>query len=89
MFTPPGGRLYYSKNDLSPLLTDIHGAGPADSLPAAPPEGEARVHLVLDLDQGVQHLNRKHNSQIHKLYIKRMMKASLHPTFGSPWARSC
>ena len=38
------------------LLTDIHGAGSADSLPAAPPEGEAGVHLVLDLDQGVQHL---------------------------------
>ena len=74
---------------LSPLLTDIHGAGAADSLPAAPPEGEAGVHLVLDLDQGVQHLNRKHNSEvIYKLYMKRM-RASLEPPVCSPWARSC
>ena len=35
-------------------LTDIHGAGATDSLPAGPPEGQTGVHLVLDLDQSVQ-----------------------------------
>ena len=39
---------------LSPL-TDIHGAGATDALPAGPPEGQAGVHLVLDLDERVQH----------------------------------
>jgi hypothetical protein len=33
---------------------DVHGAGSADSLPATPAKGEARVLLVLDLDEGVQ-----------------------------------
>ena len=36
-------------------LTNIHGAGATDSLPAGPPEGQTGVHLVLDLDQRVQH----------------------------------
>merc|ERR1719370_1590209 len=30
-------------------------AGAANALPTAPPEGKAGVHLVLDLDEGVQH----------------------------------
>ena len=49
MFTNPD--IYHK---LSPL-TDIHGAGATDALPAGPPEGQAGVHLVLDLDERVQH----------------------------------
>ena len=48
MFTYP-----YINHKLSPL-TYVHGAGATDALPAGPPEGQAGVHLVLDLDQGVQ-----------------------------------
>lgn len=33
---------------------NVHRAGPADSLAAGPPEGEGRVDLVLDLDEGVE-----------------------------------
>ena len=33
---------------------DVHGAGPADPLAARSPERERGVHLVLDLDQGVE-----------------------------------
>lgn len=33
---------------------DVHGAGPADALAAGPPEGEGRIDLVLDLDEGVE-----------------------------------
>mmetsp|Transcript_10206 Transcript_10206/g.33607 ORF Transcript_10206/g.33607 Transcript_10206/m.33607 type:complete len:249 (+) Transcript_10206:593-1339(+) len=34
---------------------DVHGAASADPLAAGPPEGQARVLLVLDLDQRVEH----------------------------------
>lgn len=33
---------------------NIHSAGPADSLAAGPSEGEGRIDLVLNLDQGVE-----------------------------------
>ena len=41
-------------SDLKQRLTNIHGARATDSLPAGPSERQAGVHLVLDLDQGVQ-----------------------------------
>ena len=90
MLTPPENEKMKNKDtDLKQRLTNIHGARATDSLPAGPPEGQAGVHLVLDLDQGVQHLNRKRNSEvIYKLYMKRM-RASLEPPVCSPWARSC
>ena len=50
---------------LSPLLTDIHGAGATDALPAGPPEGQAGVHLVLDLDEGVQ----DHGAAVIKIHL--------------------
>ena len=34
---------------------NIHGAGAANPLTAGTPEGERAVHLILDLDQRVQH----------------------------------
>lgn len=34
---------------------DVHGAGAADALAAGAAEGEGRVDLVLDLDEGVEH----------------------------------
>src|SRR5262249_54102849 len=33
---------------------DVHGARPAHSFAAGPPEGQGRIHLVLDLDKSVQ-----------------------------------
>mmetsp|Transcript_103943 Transcript_103943/g.299185 ORF Transcript_103943/g.299185 Transcript_103943/m.299185 type:complete len:253 (-) Transcript_103943:25-783(-) len=36
------------------FAVDVHGAGAADALAAGAAEGEGGVHLVLDLDQGVQ-----------------------------------
>ena len=37
------------------LLTNIHGAGTTDSLATGSSEGQTRVHLILDLDERVQH----------------------------------
>ena len=37
------------------FLTNIHGAGTTDSLPAGSPECQGRIHLILDLDQSIQH----------------------------------
>ena len=34
---------------------DVHGARSADAFPAGPPECDGGVHLVLDLDERVQH----------------------------------
>jgi hypothetical protein len=34
---------------------NVHGAAATDALSAAPSEGQSRVDLVLDSDQGVQH----------------------------------
>ena len=45
---------FFKKTSMMIQLTDIHGARPADALPAGPPEGQGRVHLVLDLDQSVE-----------------------------------
>ena len=33
---------------------NVHGAGAADALAAGPAEGQGGVHLVLDLDEGVE-----------------------------------
>lgn len=33
---------------------DVHGARSTDSLTARPTEGQSRIDLVLDLDQGVE-----------------------------------
>lgn len=35
--------------------TNVHAAGATDALPAGPTEGQGRVDLILDLQQGVQH----------------------------------
>ena len=34
---------------------DVHGARAADALTARPSEGQGRIDVVLDLDEGVQH----------------------------------
>lgn len=36
------------------LAVDVHGTASTNALSAAPPEGQRRILLVLDLDQGVQ-----------------------------------
>mmetsp|Transcript_109657 Transcript_109657/g.224062 ORF Transcript_109657/g.224062 Transcript_109657/m.224062 type:complete len:249 (+) Transcript_109657:334-1080(+) len=36
------------------LSADVHGARAADALPAGPPERQRGVHLVLDLDEGIE-----------------------------------
>src|SRR6516165_9223009 len=36
------------------LPVDVHRAGTAHALPARSPEGQGRVDLVIDLDQGVE-----------------------------------
>lgn len=37
------------------LAVDVHGAGTADALAATSAEGQGRVDLVLDADDGVEH----------------------------------
>jgi len=39
------------------LAVDVHGARAADTFTTGSAEGESRVHLVLDLDESVEHLD--------------------------------
>ena len=40
------------------LAVDVHGAGAADTLTARASEGQRRVHLVLDLDERIEDLQK-------------------------------
>merc|ERR1719180_465187 len=60
--------------------TNVHCTGATDALPTAPPESEAGVHLILDLDEGVQH----HGAAVVQVHLVLLHPGLVSRLFGVP-----
>lgn len=58
------------------LAVDVHGAGAANAFAARPPQGQSRVDLVLNLDEGVQH-HRTAGAKIDLVFLHVRLLARL------------
>lgn len=62
------------------LSVDVHCAAAADTLSATPPEGQGRIQLVLDADNGIQN----HRSRLVQVQSVGLHLGLLGRVFGVP-----